>query len=364
VAAEWARIANTTIHKYVRDVEDNIQRNRKLPAMLKSKGMITYNHSGDLINWRIKYKRAPMRVFRESDTLTFARINRWKQAELDWRGYAATDSVGKLEKLKNRGVEAIIKFYSEMAENLLEDITENFAEELWIDGNLAANAGKIHGLESIFSVSGGHANGFIGIPNDTYAGLSTALGNYGGSWSLNGANAEWPYGSGDPEYEFWSPLVVDYTDTAWDASTKTWPNTCLEALRFGIHGMMKNKSAKAMVDAILLERTLYRQFLNKLQTEEQVNVSRGENKDGLYALGFRDVVNFDGVDVTAEYSVPSTVGYGIAPRCMELMSMQDKLFVPMLPDFDIASQNERMGIDFYGNLRLNPKYLWKLDNVT
>lgn len=364
MAAEWARIANTTIHKFIRDVEDNIQRDRKMMAMLRSKGMITYNHSGDLMNWRIRFKRAPMRVFRESDTLTFARINRWKQAELDWRGYAATDSVGKLEKLKNRGVEAIVKFYSEMAENLMEDIAENFADELYVDGNLAANAGKIHGLESVFSVSGGAAGGFIGTNNDTYAGLSTALGNYGGSWSTVSSNVNWPYGSGDPEYEFWTPLVVDYTDTAWDASTKTWPNTCLEALRFGIHGMMKNKSKKGQMDAIFLERTLYRQFLNKLQTEESIQVHRGEGKEGLYALGFRDVVNYDGQDVTAEYGIPVGVGYGLAFRCMELMSMQDKLFVPMLPDFDIASQNERMGIDFYGNLRMNPKFLLKFAPVT
>jgi hypothetical protein len=42
-------------------------------------------------------------VFSESDTLTFSRINRWKTAQLGWRGYAATDSITKFEKLKNKG---------------------------------------------------------------------------------------------------------------------------------------------------------------------------------------------------------------------------------------------------------------------
>jgi hypothetical protein len=348
---DWSRIVNTTIHKYIREEEVNILRNRKLLALMQSRGRITFNHSGDLLDWKVKYKRAPMQGHSDSDTLTFSRRDRWKTAQIDWRGYAATDSMTKAERLKNKNTEAIIKIYDQIATSLMEDMEDQFGDELYIDGNASGNSKRIHGIESFLSVSGAAAAGYIGVNNDTYAGLSTALGNYGGAWTLSGANSTWPSGTGDAHYDFWTPLVVDYTDNSWSASTKTWPNTCLEALRFGIIKGKKNKSKRGMLDVIMLNDELYRQFMDKLQTEEQINVTRGNSNKGLLALGFTDVTNFDGVDVTFEYGIPSTVGYGWSIDNVELCSLQGQLFVPEGPDFDIATQSWRFSIDFFGNLR-------------
>jgi hypothetical protein len=356
---EWSRIVNTTIHKYIREEEVNILRNRKLPALMKEHGRITFDGSGDLMDWKVRYKRAPMQGFADSDTLTFSRRDRWKTAQLEWRGYAATDSMTKLERLKNKSVEAIIKVFDQIARSLMDDIEDQFAEELYVDGNATGNSKRIHGIESFMGVSGAASTGYIGTPDDSYAGLDTDLAAYGGTWT-----GDWPSGSGDSHYDFWSPLVVDYTDTLWSASTKTWPNTCLEALRFGIIKGKKNKSKKGMLDLILLNDELYRQFMDKLQTEEQINVSRGEKKGGLYALGFSDTTNFDGVDVSFEYGIPATVGYGFCMPHMELKSLQSQLFVPEGPDFDIASQSFRFSIDMFGNCRFNPRYFTKFDNIT
>lgn len=362
--AEWSRIVNTTIHKYIREVEVNILRNRKVLAMLQSKGRISFNHGGDLMDWKVRYKRAPMQGFADSDTLTFSRKDRWKTAQLEWRGYASTDSMTKLERLKNKNTEAIVKVYSEIAANLMDDMDDQFGDELYIDGNASGNSKRIHGLESFFGNGGAAAAGYIASPSDTYAGLSTALGNYGGNWSTSGGNVNWPSGTGDAHYDFWSPLIVDYTDTAWAASTKTWPNTCLEALRYGILKGKKNKSKKGMLDMILLDDELYRQYLDKLSTSERLVVTRGDSKDGLYALGFTDVVNWDGVDISYEYGVPTGAGYGWSMQNMELCSLQGQLFVPEGPDFEIASQSYRFSIDFFGNARHNPKYFTKWASVT
>jgi hypothetical protein len=364
-APEWARIANTTIHDFIRQEEINILRNRKLLAMLKDRGRITMNHEGDFMDWKVRYKRAPMQGYADSDTLTFSRRNRWQTAQLDWRGYAATDSITKLEKLKNKGTAAIIKVASTLMESLMDDMDENFGDELYIDGNASGNQNRIHGLESFFSVSGANAAAPIGTNNDTYAGLTTAVNDYGGSWS-----GSWPTGTGSAEYDFWTPLVVDYESAVatasggWAASTKTWPNTCREALRFGIIKAKKNKSKKGMMDLILLNDDLYRVFLDKLDANERTTVKRGDGKGGLYALGFTDVVNFDGVDVTSEYGVPATVGYGLNMASMELRSLQGQMFVPDDIDFDIASQSDRYAITFFGNMRCNPRPQVKWDDVT
>jgi hypothetical protein len=76
------------------------------------------------------------------------------------------------------------------------------------------------------------------------------------------------------------------------------------------------------------------------------------------------VTNFDGVDVSYEYGVGDTIGYGFCTKHMELRSLQPQLFVPTGPDLDIASQSYRFSIDFYGNLACNPRYMVKWDNIT
>lgn len=371
MAVEWQRVANTTIHKYIREEEVNILRDRKFLAMLESRGRLEFNGSGDLLDFKVRYKRAPMRTFTEMDTLTFARVNRWKTAQLDWKGYAETDSINKLEKLKNKGQEAIIKVYSQMGENLMDDIRENFADELWINGTTAANAGRLHGLESMFGTATAAVAsvGFVGVTTQTYAGLVTTLGNYGGSWSLNASSvANWPNGKGDAEYDFWTPLVVDYTDsgsppTGWASNTKTWPNTCGEAIRYGISKSARAKSKKGMLDMILLDRELYRQLKEFEETKERLVVRSGEKK-GLYQLGFLDVINIDGVDVSAEYGMPDGVGYGINVDQMKLVSLQESLFDADIPDFDIASQMDRFAIFFFGQAMFNPKFFVKWAAVT
>lgn len=362
--AEWQRVLNTTIHEYIREEEENILRDRKFLAMLKDRGRITFNHAGDLMDWKVRHKRAPIRVYRDSDTLTFSRINRWKTAQLDWRGYAATDSITKFEKLKNKGPEAIIKVFDQMTKNLMDDISEYFGDELYVNGYGTGNTGRIHGLESFFGTSGVRPSPYpVCAPNSTYAGLLCTLGQYGGTWTLDGSsNVNWPDGKGDPEYDFWSPLIIDYTNANWSAATKTWANTCGEALRYGIIKSHRNRSVKGQLDCILLERELFRQFEDFQDGKERLVIKRGDKEGGLYALGFSDAINYDGVDLATEFGVPSNTGYGLSIENCELRSLQDQMFVAELPDFDISTQSDRFSIDFFGNLRVNPRFQVKFIN--
>lgn len=366
---EWAGIANSTIHKYIREEEIEILRNRKVTALLQDRGRVTFNHSGDAVEWPVRFMRAPMSGYADSDTLTFSKRNRRKKALLDWRGYASTESLTKLDTLKNRGTEAIVKLLATTAPSLMQDMEDQFGDELYKDGNLAANIKGIHGLESMFSTSGAKASGYVGSPNDTYAGLVTTLGNYGGSWSEVASVNNWPDGTGDAHYDFWTPLVVDYTDTAWSATTKTWPNTCEEALAYGIIEGRRNKSKRGMLDIILVERKLFREFTEAQRLKEGISVVRGQsmgsNKGRIYDLGFTDVFNFEGVDLTTEYGLPTGVGYGICINDLELMSMQENLFVPGGPVEDETTQSIRFWIDFFGNLKIaSPRNFVKWVSIT
>lgn len=357
----WTRIAETTIRQYIRQEEVNILRSRKLLALLQSRGRITFGHDGAMLDWKVRYKRAPMTGYADGDTLSFARQERHKTAALDWRGYSATDSVTKFERLQNRSMEAIVKVVSQVAEMLKDDVRDHFGEELYVDGNAAGNTKKIHGLESFFGNSGASpaTGAVVALPSDTYAGLNTSLGNYGGAWSTSGGNSTWPIGTGDAHYDFWSPLIVDYNNANWPATTDNWANNCVDAIRFAlVHTRAKNKNARGQTDAVFLDNEMYRQFLNTNDAKQQIRITRGE-KVGLVALGFTDTVNFDGTDVTSEYGIPVNVGYGVSLDNMELCSMQDQLFVPE-SDLEISTKSNRFSIDFFGDLKCNPRPFFKL----
>ena len=354
MADNWTRLVNTTIADYMRGEEVNILRNRKILALLKEKGRITFNHAGLEMDWKVRYKRAPMTGYADGDTLSFARKERHKTAKLSWRGYSATDSMTKMEQLQNKSTEAIINISAEMATMLKEDIEEQFHDEFYVNGNAAGNSRRMHGFESWCSASGPAAAGFVGLPNATYAGLSCALGNYGGAWSTSSGNSTWPIGTGDPHYDFWSPLLINYTNASWLGATATWAANCNKAVRFAITHQGRNRSKNKSMDVIMLDPELYRQFQEAQDSRQQIHVMRNE-KVGLVSLGFTDVINYDGIDVTREYGVPVGTGYGIPVMDLELCSLQSQLFVPEGPDMDISTKSYRISIDFFGNLKANPR---------
>jgi hypothetical protein len=365
VAQEWQRIANSTIHDYLRKEMVNILRSRKLLAMLDARGRITFNHTGDLMDWKIRYKRAGMRTFTEMDVLTFQRVNRRKTAQLDYRGYAATDMITKFERLKNKGKSAIIKVYENMGKELTEDIKENFADEAWVDGNATGNTGRLHGIESFLAGDSASTFPYVDAPNDSYAGLTTSLGNYGGAWS-----GTWPNGKGDPEYDFWTPLIVDVTDSSWTETTDTWADDCVQCVSFAVTHGARAKQEEGQVDMCLFQRESYRLLKEKLRTKERLVIDSGDTL-GLYQLGFKDVVNIDGVDCSTEWGLPATDGaanvvhgYGVNLKSVELCCMQEELFDLETPDFDIAQQAERMAITFFGNYKWNPRGVVAFKEIT
>lgn len=356
----WSRVVNSTIKKYVREREVNILRNRKLTALLKKKGRISFNWSGTAMDWKVKYKRVRLTPFADGDTLEFSRKDRNKTAQLDWRGYSATDSMTKGEFLQNRSTEAIIKLYSDISKDLIEDMEDAFGEEFYVNGYAAGNSKRLHGIESFLSATANTGNG-AATPTGSYAGLSCVPGAYGGTWS-SGSLPGWPNGRGDAQYDFWSPLVVDVGDSIFDATTNTWENNCVEAVSFGIIKTKKSKSMKGQLDVIMVTDEMYRQYIKGIRGKERITVTKETSP--LVALGFSDVVNQDGTDITWEYGMPAGTGYGYNCDMMELRSQQSQVFVPEGPDQDIASKSWRFSVDFFGNVVFNPKFFLKFVNLT
>jgi len=364
----FSRTAATTLANHIREVEESMLRNYQMGALLEAGGRVNYNNSGEGFDWPVQYRLHKVEGNTGETQRNFARRNLWKTASLEFRGYQTTDSMYYREFRSNKGPEGVVKVFDNFVERLETSLTQGLGGEYYADGSASGNEQSWHGLESMFVLNGtvnstsgaqrtANAADIVGYPNDTYSGLSTVLGNYGGE---NESGQYWPDGIADAEYDFWSPLVVNYTTTHADlpSSTNTWAGQGDEAMRYAIINAQRNTSKNGQITNILLARDLYMGLLNIIDTKERIQIS---SEQSLRALGFKNVLNFDGIEVSWEAAIASGVGYGINYDNMELKSMDESLLRSEGPEYDIHSQSFNAVVSTLSNLKFSsPRNFFKL----
>ena len=371
-STDWARSIATTIVNHLKEEEINSFRKFKIFAAIEANGKVKTNMAGRGFDWEIRYRNHTPTGNNGETPRTFARQNLWKRAELEYRGAQVTDAIYKKEMLENRSAQALVNVASKMSSRLLESMEQYLGFEWTKDGYLAGNELNFHGIESFMGYSGtvnvstgaqrgtgtspgsGSAPDPLGFPSDTYAGLSTALGAYGGS-QLSGV---WPNGRADAEYDFYSPIIVNTTSSYFGGST--WAANCRKAIREGLQQARRNDSKEDQIDMVLLDRRLFIDFLNAMDSQERTVVTPGR-PNGLRSMGFTDTVEFDGVEVSSDVSVPSNTGYGLAIGNMELLSMEGQLLNSEGPFYDEITQQYRYVVSMLGNLKFkSPRNFFKL----
>lgn len=370
-STDWARAANTTLVKFFTEVENTVLRNYAMGALLESQGRVKYNMAGRGMAWPMQYRLHSIAGNSGETPRNFARTNLFKWANLEFRGYQITDAITYKEYLENRGEEGLIKVWDGFTDRMQQSMRQQLGPEYYVDGNAAGNETSWHGLESMFGVNGtvnvstgaqraANAADFVGFPTDTYAGLSTALGNYGGA---NETGEVWPLGIADSEFDFFSPLVVNYTCTGFGGTAKTWAKQGDEALRYGLIHAQRNTTAAGQISNVFLNRAMFYEFKNLLDDKEQIQVQRN-TPDGLVSLGFRNAINFDGAEITYENAVPSTVGYGVPIAAVDLCSEDDTLLKVEGPEWDMRQQSWIAAVSTLSNLRfMSPRNFVKWDNL-
>jgi hypothetical protein len=238
--------------------EVNILRNRKLTALLKDRGRITFNWGGTSMVWRVRYRRAPMQGYADTETLTFPRRDRWKTAELEWRGYAMTDSMTKGEKLQEQERPG---HHQRLRPDRQEPDRRHAGELLRgaVHRRRRRRQLEAHPRPRFFSgTSGASAGNFIAKPS-----TATPRSHRPGQLRRQPGRAPGPSGKGDAHYDFWSPdphrhtehrLALADEDVAGDVHRG-------DALRH--HVLQKNKTNKGSLDVIFFNTELYRQFLEQ-----------------------------------------------------------------------------------------------------
>jgi hypothetical protein len=356
-SVDWARTIGTTLVTHLKEEELTTFRKFKVFAALEANGKIAMNQGGRGFDWQVRFKNQPVTSNNGESPRVFARHNLWQRANLPYRGYTVTDQVTKREMLENRGAQALIDVAGKMASRLQESMQQHLSKEIYIDGNKPGNENRWHGLESIFAHDGtvnvstgakrtANAADPFAFPSDEYAGLRTDLGYVAGSQLETGS---WPYVSVDPEFDYYSPLICNYTSTYFGGASATWKAQCIEAIREAINHAKRNDTKEDQIDMIILDRKLYIDFLARLDSRERAIVSKS---NGLRSYGFGDVVELDGIEVSTEYAVPSGVGYGLSIGNMELKCMESSLMTAEGPYYNEELQSNRYAVSVLANIKM------------
>ncbi len=369
---DWARTIATTTSEHIAEVEVSWMKAFQMLALLESAGRISYGHGGRGFDWDVEYRAHQIRGNTGESPRVFARRNLWKKAILPFRGYEVDDAITNKELAENKGEAAKIKLVDGFVNRLEKSIKHGLGTEVYIDGNATGNETSWHGLFSVFNTNGtttitsgaqrsANAADVVGYPDDTYAGLDTDLGAYGGEQG----DSVWPLGVCDPEFDFFSPLVVNpnsTNDAAFPSSTNTWAGAADEILRYSILQSQRNQSVSGGLTNFMLNRESYGSFLNLIDNKEQIRVTRGEGTS-LVSLGFKNVTEFDGVEISWEAGVPSTSpstytnaskvvrGFGFNFNNIELLSMNDTMFNVEGPEYDIDTQKHKYVVGTLSNLK-------------
>ena len=357
-STDWARTIGTTLVLHLKEEELATFRKYKVFALLEGSGRVAMNQGGRGFDWEVRYRNQPVTSNTGESARVFARHNLWQRANLPYRGYSVTDMVTKREMLENRGVSQLIDVAGKMASRLQESMQEQLGQEIYVDGNLPGNENRWHGLESIFGVNGSvnfdtgahettaRAEDPFLWPDDIYAGLSTELGALGGAQREAGS---WPYVPVDPEYDYYSPLICNYESSYFQGANQTWKDQCIEAIREGVQHAKRNDTKESQIDLVLLNRKLYIDFLNRLDSRERAIVTKTA---GLRSYGFGDVVELDGIEVSTEYAIPSETGYALSIGNMEMKCMEGQLMTGEGPYYNEELQAHRYAVSVLANLKM------------
>jgi hypothetical protein len=375
--SDWARLISTTIVHHLRETEEATFRKFKVFALLESSGNVIMNQSGRGFDWNVRYRNAPVTGNSGDTPRSFSRVNMFKRAELGWRGFTTTDSLYRAEMLMNRGQQALVDISGKMAERLQESLEQHLSFQPFRDGDASGYENDFHGLESFLGYNGtvdesgtaifdartsANLGDRFGYPDDTYAGLSTRPGYYGGG-RIGETTGVWPQAPVDPEADFYSPVIINYNATSFsDAAGGNWKQNCVAAIREGLHQASRNDSKESQIDLVCLSRELYIDFLNQQEGKERIVVSK---EGGLRALGFSDVVTIDGCEIGADFACPTGKGYGMSIGNMELRCLENQLMVAEGPFYDEQLQSYRFACSTLGNFKFkSPRNNFLLAPVT
>ena len=329
--ADSENLLNTTFQTWKKGYDDQTTAIHVILAMLKDKAKINEDGSGLFIQKTQKNKQHQLEGQGDLEQLVFNRVSLFERAQLDWRALKMTAMISEKESRQNKGKAALVRYATSLMEEMKDDADDQVGAVFYADGNAATNLLKPHGCLSWFGYTQGSQNttdAFATVPSDTYAGLSTVLGAYGGSGTNSGD--VFKANSTSPEWNAFTPVIVN---SIYDPGSdpRTWATHPEELIgRAGLHAGKSSKE-KDSIDVFCVSRAKMLELRGSQRDRQRFMVS-DKQTSRVVRLGFKGVINVDGYDVVVDDDVPATdnagreisaVGWNFDKLSLELMSGSD-----------------------------------------
>jgi len=362
-STSWAEQVATTTETVVKGRTELTLRGRVVYKKLLEQGGIKKSKAGGLdLRWGAKNALPEARTFTDGP-LGFEPQKKHTKAEIDWRGYESTDAMTLREKLEQSGDGMLIDRYKFILPDLQESIENRIHLAFYADGS--SNAEVMQGIETMMTAGTCATGDKVCQPNGSYATIDTDLG-VSGTWSTALATkpnstiaTDWPSGTGDSQYDYWSPLMMNWSSTAWvGASNVTWLDTCEKVLREASIWTVARCGGQGRPDICILGDNLMYDFGNRQGAKQQIIVPAKSALD-IDFHGFQ----FAGVDIFTEYGCPANTGYLFSTKQIEFLLLGGKLFHVTGPEFSIERHAWLFAVVSLGNFKfLSPKFVTKLYN--
>lgn len=372
----------TAAPTYMKGFADMTRRGHILWALMEEMGMFEYNCNDTAKIYQIKVYEPEVRTTNDTTRKVFTNHNAYEQCQVADRWYEASDMLTEIQYKRNRGQASLINLYEQKLKDLGTAAKNRLQEWTYRDGNSAPYTDGFQGFESCLADDGNTvATDKVALPSDSYAGQSTALGSFGGSWiadlgASERANAQlsndWPWGIGMSNYDANSPLLLNWSSSSWGAGTGLWEDNCEEVLREG-SAIMQTRNGYLQTGEVppvvyLLPTKMYTGVKNFYSQRFRMIQPYRETEVGFPSQA---TMTLDGVVVKADGACPQNTFYGLCPQHIEMFFYEcmnaatgdeGPMFDVHGPNWDDSTGAYLMRIICGGNLRMFPKFMIKGKN--
>jgi hypothetical protein len=327
-----------TITNYGKRIVDGITQKNPFWSILKKKGKIERNVSGDAFTWNLEAGRHDVYVTSDDQDVSdlYTPRKRWQRPQLDWGQISSFRRFGKGILRQNAGKEALVKVRDREIPAMYRDaiFNTNGLHYQILNQAGASYTGSglpIYGLPSLFtgaSYSASLVEGTI-ASGATYAGINLSLSGLVGT--VDGA-----------ERDSWTPTAINTTANTWKTSTSvTFFANCLEILTYALTRTDRFSSNDSSMRAslILLTQDMFTALGTKIENKQTYFITNKVGEDDEQGLGSNtDILFHGGRKVTWDENLPADTGYCLIMDLLG-MSMQPKA------EWGKVADNGGLGVD-------------------
>lgn len=331
-------VFSTTFQNRLAAITDTTIRNRVLLMMLQARNRIMPADGGAVLEWEVYMRNPKPTGFNSDVTPEYNMPDSLRNPRLGWAAYHHGLRLDRITIQTNKGKQAFINVVTKCVKEVEQSFSQRWPEYFYQDGDNppGSEPRPLQGFYTWFNkyVSNTAAayqgyQGKVRICSGSYATLTMDLGTDSSDWKgpdnydtvqtttaslgVTAGQKWWPFGQGDSAYDYWHPLIVNTTATAWGTNPAFDEVYCTKQLDFGIiYSRRVAKGDKGPINLILCSQdpmltirskfeATYRTMAEILPTDPKGQASGMQGR--AYAT---PIYQYSGVYLIDDYDMPNS----------------------------------------------------------